>query len=174
MVEPTIEAVPPPKAPVCDRDAACGQPATFSYMWDWGEKGVCCALHAQLAQQIAQQISRGVTLQPMRAPEAEPMQRDERTRLKAHALVVEEELAEAKGRGLDLYRANVDLAQQVQTLKVREREINAQLADRDGRIRHLEGQLEERDAEHAELTEEIGRLRTLEVFVRPPEGPSES
>lgn len=171
MVNPSTEALPPAPAPVCDRDPKCGESAVYSYMWDWGEKGVCCALHAQLAQQVASQISRGVVLSPLRAPEAEPMQRDERTRLKAHALVVEEELNEAKGRGLELYRANVDLTLQVQTLKVREREMNAQLKDRDARIAHLEGQLSERDAEHAELTEEIGRLRTLEAFVRPPEVP---
>jgi len=139
------------------------------YSWDWGKQGVCCARHAQLAQQVAGQISRNVLLSPLRPPEAAPMLRDERTQLTAKALVLESELDEAKGRGLELYRANVQLTQQVQTLTIRERELNAQLKDRDARIGHLEGQLEERDTEHAELTEEIGRLRTLEAFVRPPE-----
>jgi predicted transcriptional regulator len=169
MVQATmIEALPPKPAPACDRDN-CGETAVFQYVFAWGESGVCCARHAQLLQQIADQTARSIVLSALRAPEEAPMQRSERTLLKAHSLVVEEELNEAKGRGLELYRANVDLTQQVQTLKVRERECNAQLKDRDARIRHLEGALEERDTEHAELTEEIGRLRTLETFVRAPE-----
>jgi len=168
MVQPTIEALPPPPAPACD-EPGCGETAVFMYSWDWGKQGVCCARHAQLAQQVAGQISRNVLLSPLRPPEAAPMLRDERTQLTAKALVLESELDEAKGRGLELYRANVQLTQQVQTLTIRERELNAQLKDRDARIGHLEGQLEERDTEHAELTEEIGRLRTLEAFVRPPE-----
>src|SRR5215211_15893 len=134
MVQPAIEVLPPPPAPACD-EPGCGETAVFMYQWDWGKSGVSCARHAQLAQQIAGQISRNVVLSPLRPPESAPMQRDERTQLTARALVLEAELDEAKGRGLELYRANVALTQQVQTLTVRERELNAQLSDRDGKIR---------------------------------------
>ena len=171
MVQPSIEALPPPPAPACDRDPNCGQTAVFAYQWDWGEQGVCCALHAMLLQQVASQINRNVSLSPLRPPTAEPLQRDERTRLTAEALVLAEELTEAKARGLDLYRANVQLTQQVQLMKVRERELVAQHKDALQTAVLLRGELDEREAEHVELADEVSRLRTLEAFVKPQEEP---
>lgn len=155
-------------APICDRD--CKDFATLAYVWEWGEKGVCCQLHAGLLQQIAGQISRGVQLLPLpTSPVAAPLTRDERTRLQATALVLNEELEEAKARGLELYRQTNELTRQVQSITVREREARAQLTDRDQKIAALQRAADERDAEHGELVSELERLRTLETLFNAPE-----
>jgi hypothetical protein len=168
------QAVNETTEPKCDRGEAgapCGARAVFAYQWDWGEKGMCCAHHATLLQQIASQIGRGVACYPIQATAPEPLTRDERTTLKARALVVEEELEELKSRGLDLYRVNGDLVRQNATLAVQNRELGAQVKDLGGQVLQLQGQLEERDAEHAELVVEIERLRTIEALVAPLQGP---
>jgi hypothetical protein len=162
-----------PEQALCDRGGdgvACGKPSVFAYLWDWGERGTCCAEHATLLQQIATQINRTVTLHPLlSAPVAAPLTRDERTTLKAAVLVIEEELEEVKSRGLELYRLNNELLKTNNMLTVREREARAQLKDREGEVLHLRGELESRDAEHGELVLEVERLRTLERMVNAPE-----
>lgn len=145
----------------------CDEPATFAYQWDWGEKGVVCSTHATLLQQTAGQLSRTVQITPLVPAAGAPLQRDERTQLKAAALVLEEELEEAKSRGLDLYRQVQELTRTNHGLTVREREAKAQLKDRELEVINLQGKLEERDAEHGELVAEIERLRALEKLVTP-------
>ena len=157
-------------APICDRD--CKDFATLAYVWEWGEKGVCCQLHAGLLRQIAGQISRGVQLLPLpTSPVAAPLTRDERTRLQATALVLNEELEEAEApQYFELYRQTNELTRQVQSITVREREARAQLTDRDQKIAALQRAADERDAEHGELVSELKkRLRTLETLFNAPE-----
>jgi hypothetical protein len=158
----------PSEAPRCDRGEAaspCGSPATFAYLWEWGEKGTCCAVHAQLLQQIAGQINRQVSIYPLQPAAAPALTRDERTQLWARNKVLEEELEEAKARGLELYRVNGQLVSQNNLATVREREALAQLKDAKSEVLSLRGRLEERDAEHAELVMELERLRTVESLV---------
>jgi hypothetical protein len=169
-VRPETEIVLPDQA-LCDRD--CSNAAVYSYVWSWGATGTCCAQHAAVLQQTAVQLERTIQLHPMQhAPQA-PMTRDERTKLKATALVVAEELEEAKARGLEFYRMNNQLVRENAALNVREREAKAQLKDRDAELEQLRAKLLERDGEHGELVNEIARLRVLETLVNAPEGDEE-
>lgn len=151
----------------CDRkdnDEPCTELATMAYGWDWGESGICCAKHAALMQQTASQIGRSVNIYPL--PDQAPVQvtRDERTQLVAGKLAAEAEADELKARGLELYRINSQQQHTINTLTVQKRELEAQTKDLEGTITTLRGQIETRDAEHAELVLEIERLRHLEAL----------
>src|SRR5262245_18159032 len=113
---------------LCDQPG-CQEPAAFAYTWEWGESGTCCTKHQQTMQQTAGNLGRTIMFAPISSEATPPLQREERVRLKAEAFVLEEELAEAKQRGLELYRQNVELTSQVQRLTVREREAQAQRKD---------------------------------------------
>lgn len=148
----------------CDVDG-CSEPAVFTYAWDWGQVGQCCAQHLVLLQQKSGQLNRQLMATPLAPSSPPPLERDERCKLVARALVLEEELTEAKLRGLELYRKNGELTQQVQTLTLREREAKAQITDGMRRVAVLEERLEQRDREHAELVHEVERLSTIASFV---------
>jgi hypothetical protein len=151
---------------LCDRcDASDPKPAVFHYLWDWGEKGMACAEHAQLLQQTATQLNRTISLHPLQLTQAAPLERDERTQLKAKALVIEEELNEAKARGLDLYRANTQLAGDVQLHKVRNAELEAQNKDLRAEVERLRNDVANRDSEAGRLVLENQRLETLAAFM---------
>lgn len=150
---------------LCDRcDADNRKPATFHYLWDWGEQGNACSEHAQQLQQTAISLNRNVSLHPLQPSAAAPLERDERTKLKASALVLEEEVNEAKARGLELYRVNTQLRGDVQLLKTRNAEAEAQLRDSRAEIEKLAAEVAKRDAEHGQLVMEIDRLKTLVSF----------
>lgn len=172
QLETTSDTLPPSRQ-MCDRD--CDEPAVFAYLWEWGEKGLCCAHHETLLQQTATNLNRTVRVHPLLAPAPAPLTRDQRTQLVARALVLEEELEEVKGRGLELYRQHEQLLKTNSMLSVREREAKAQLRDREAEVLALRGKLDERDAEHGELVDELERLRTLEKMVLAKEpNPGES
>jgi hypothetical protein len=165
MTDPSAVPLAPLAAdapPTCDD---CGEPASFAYTWDWGQAGLACSKHASLLNQTAENLNRKVMVSPLRAAAPAPLLRDERVRLTAEAMVVKEELAEAKGRGLDLYRENVALTRQVQSLTVRGRELDAQLKDAALTVAQLKSDLEKRDAEHGDLVDEVSRLRLLAKFI---------
>lgn len=155
-----------PETKMCDQEG-CKNTAQFAYAWDWGQQGICCQEHASLFQQRAPQLNRQVSIHPLpnTAAAIVPMQRDERVRLQAEVLVLKEEVAEANGRGLDLFRENTKLAQQVQLLTVRERELKHQLQDGESKVFELQNKLDARDIEHGELLAERDRLKTLEKFL---------
>lgn len=157
--------------PQCD-SPGCTQYATQTYSWEWGATGVCCSEHGARLQQLQSSLDRRLSIAPLQKAGPLPLERDERCRLVARGLVLEEEVKEAKARGLDLYRENVSLTQQVQLLTVRDREAQAQLKDADARNEHLQRQLDGRDVELGEMAAELDRLRTLARFVAAP-SPSE-
>lgn len=152
--------------PTCDQ-ADCGKLAVFSYLWDWGQQGVCCAHHQLLLQQTSEPLNRKISFAPLLAPGPVPLARDERARLKGEVYAAEAEIEDLKGRGLDLYRENTKLSTQVQALTVRGRETEAQLRDASVRITQLEQQLQDKDAEHGNLVDEVERLRSLTKFSAP-------
>jgi hypothetical protein len=168
-----MEAIEKPETQMCDQPG-CPNTAESSYAWDWGQRGVCCQSHAALFQQLQPQLNRSVIVSPLQNASVAvvPMQRDERVRLQADVLVLREEVNEANVRGVDLFRENTKLAQQVQLYSVRERELRAQLKDAEARTSELAGKLEARDVEHGELVAELDRLRTLERFMPGGELPS--
>jgi hypothetical protein len=167
MPNDVVENTPEPAKP-CDRmntdGSKCTQPAGMTYFLDWGESGVCCPQHQFLLNQMATQIGRSAQFSPLAVTGPVPMTRDERTRLKGEVYALEEELKDAKQRGLDLYRENETLARQAQAATVRGRETELQLKDALGEIDRLRNAVQERDAAHGDLVDEVGRLRTLSSF----------
>lgn len=149
----------------CDVDG-CGDDAVWNYAWDWGQQGVCCAKHLTVLLQKASQLNRTVMYTAVVPATPPPLTRDQRTQLIASKMVLEEELVEARARGLELYRKVGELTQQVQLHVMREREANAQIRDGIHAVTLLEEKLEARDREHADLVQEVERLRTLEAFMQ--------
>lgn len=152
--------------PTCDQ-AGCSQPAVFSYLWDWGQQGVCCAHHQLLLQQTSEPLQRKVSFSPLLAPVAAPITRDERSRLKGEVYALTEEIEDLKGRGLDLFRENTRLTTQLQALTVRNRETELQLQDAKRSLESLQQQLDDRDSEHGNLVDEVERLRSIAKFTEP-------
>lgn len=163
-----VELVESKQAPTCDRGTSaepCTAAASFAYQWDWGEKGICCSLHATLLQQVAGTLNRQVMTHPLLPSTPAPLTRSERVQLQATQIVLNEELEDAKARGLELYRANGELVRQNNLLTVREREAVAQLNDVKGELAFVRDQLSAREQEHANLVMEVERLRTVEALV---------
>lgn len=156
-------AIPDVGGVKCERDN-CSELATFSYLWDWGESGKCCSKHAALLQQTSGQLQRGVTITALPATGPVPLTRDERARLKGEAYALEAELEEVKARGLALYQENGVITRTAQAATVRLRETEQQLRESNVEVERLRTELEKRDAEHGNLVDEVGRLRTLAKF----------
>ena len=97
------------------------------------------------------------------------LQREERVRLRAETLVAQEELGEARARGLELYQQNQNLTRQVQSLTTQLRECEALRKDAVAAADPLRQRLEKTEAELAEAVDELGRLRAL-VEIPPPAG----
>lgn len=159
--------------PTCDRfDAGfpCTAAAVWGYVWDWGEAGVCCAAHGTALKQLEPSLERKVQLSPLQKAAPAPLTRDERTQLIAAKLSIEAEVDDLKARGLELYRENVGLAKQLQALTVRHRECALQLEETLRQAAELRIQLQEKDAQHGDLVDEVTRLRTIAKFVEPLPG----
>lgn len=140
----------------------CGKPALARCMWDWGESYLVCGEHQALAVQTNENLASGQRVHFVPIPTAPaPMTRDERTRLKGNVYALEEEIVDLKARGSDLYRENTALTRQVQAGSVRLRETELQLTDARQDLQQVVAKLEERDAEHGALVDEVQRLRTM-------------
>lgn len=169
-MENELTEAPPAGVPVCDR--GCTKPAAFSYTWSWGETGVCCVDHQFLMNQTALQMDRTIQFSPLAAVGPAPLDRPERIRLKSEIYALEEESKDLKARGLEMYRLNERLTSQCQALTVRGRETEAQLRDASREIERLCVELQKRDSEHGNLTDELDRLRTLAQFLDAQTEPS--
>lgn len=156
--------------PKCDQ-AGCDETAVFSYTWDWGSKGVCCATHQMLFQQSSEHLQRRVNFAPL-VVGAAPITRDERARLMGQVYAADMEIVDLKERGAALYRENTTLARQAQAAITRLRETEQQLKECKAELLEAGKRLEARDAEHGDLIDEVSRLRTLEKFVGDPGGQS--
>lgn len=145
---------------LCDQPL-CQEQATHAYTWEWGQSGAVCGKHRALLQQTSENLGRSITFAPIDPAATPALTRDERVKLKAETLVVSEELAEAKARGLDMYRQIEKLSQQVQSLTVRNREAEEQLKDLGNAREKAEARVVELEVENADLHDELGRLRVL-------------
>jgi hypothetical protein len=145
---------------LCDQSDT-PEPATHSYVWEWGASGTCAARQVPILQQTANNLGRSITFGVITSGATPPLQREERVKLKAEAFVLAEELSEAKARGLDMYRQNTQLTAQVQSLTVRNREAEAQKKDAIAARDEMDQRLRALEAENASLHDELGRLRVL-------------
>lgn len=165
MAEPqTISA----DHPTCD-EPGCNEPASHSYTWEWGDSGHVCSKHLAIKQQLAGNLNRTCSFAVVSSTATAPLQREERVRLRAETLVAQEELAEAKGRGLELYQQNQRLTSQVQSLTVQLRECEELRKDAVAAAQPLREQLEEMRVAYGNTVDELGRLRVL-LEIPPPSG----
>jgi chromosome segregation ATPase len=132
-------------------------------VWDWNESYPVCATHQALAKQTAENLQRTVSFSTIAQPE-QPLTRSERAKLKGEVYALEMEVVDLKARGVNLYNENTALTRQVQSRTVRLQETEAQLKDAQQLVEQLQAKLEERDAEHGNLVDEVSRLRTLSKF----------
>ena len=152
----------------CDQ---CTEPAVFSYSWDWGQTGVCCAKHQFVLNQKARHLKRHVAFTRLGPVQPAPVTRDERTRLIAAKLSAEAETGDVKLRALDLSQANEKLAQEVRRLTLLNGEQASQLKDARVTVDQL---AKDRDAalhKLAESADELLRVRQLLDAATAPKRP---
>jgi uncharacterized protein YifE (UPF0438 family) len=151
----------------------CNEPASHRFRWDYGDEGHACPECIPLMQQAAKNIKRSVTFSRLEEGQQEPVTLHERTHLIAAKLSAEEELKQVTLRGQQLYQANVSLTQQVQTLVMQKREVDAELARTLQQRDETAERLSVRETELAEVIGERDRLQVLVPFVGKPTTPEE-
>lgn len=154
--------------PLCTADPECGQTAIASYVWPWGESGVCCARHQVILQQKAQQLKRSVQLTALQPGAERPVTRDERIQARARIMTLEAELEDAKGRGMELYRANEQLQTQLKVEWAKRAEMEAQLSDARRLLEAAQVENGKLRNQAAEENDELQRLRALVPRTPPP------
>jgi chromosome segregation ATPase len=139
----------------------CHEPAIAAYRWDWGEEGKCCGQHQFLLRQKAEPLQRGIQFAVL-DPNATPaLTRDERTQFHAKVLTLEDELRDAKSRGLELYQSNTRIAEEARRLAARNRELEAQMKDAHASIQAVTDERDEYRADLADARTELERLQAI-------------
>jgi len=158
----THNTPPAPDAgpPICSAPGST-ELASYAYRWEWGETGYCSETYRQQLEQLARNLKRKIHFDRLATAPVTPMTRDERTKLKAQFLVAEEERDEAKKRAAELYEQNAKLAQQIQLLTVRERELKAQVKDALAERDEAERAAETAEMKWADQSEELQRLKLI-------------
>lgn len=114
---------------ICNMQDGCQNEPIISYVWPWGEQGCACATHAPLLQQLEKNTKRKVQVASITPGAPTPITRDERTAAAAKRIALEEENAELRARGVELYKANQDLTQQLRTARA-QMAVTAEQADK--------------------------------------------
>lgn len=139
----------------------CTNTPTASFTWPWSESGLVCAEHTVLLRQKAAQLKRDVLIVPLQPGEPTPITRDERIASKARIMALEEELDEAKRRGMDLYRQHEELQRRLKVALAQTAAVDAELRsiveERDS-LRRLLGEAERAAARE---NDELQQLRAL-------------
>lgn len=169
MPEPNtlVRTSSPAVGPAVCSHPGCTEPATHTYVWDWGETGACCARHMVELGQLSKTLKRGCQFAATTPGAPAPIQRTERVRLQSEILVREAELQEAKERGLQLYQQNALLVSQLQLVIVQKRELESQANDAIESMSETARQRDEAKVELADAVDELGRLRVI-VDAAPP------
>ena len=157
LAKTTAEVLP---GGTCD-EPGCGEPAFVSYQWAWGETGQVCPTHQTVRAQQAANLKREIIFTVLNPNAATAISPDERRGFYAEILALKDELAEAKGHGADLYRNNTRLNEQAQAMTTRFRSEQLAREAAEEKASRCEEELITREAEVAELTSEVQRLRVL-------------
>jgi hypothetical protein len=148
----------------CEQDG-CEQLARFHYTWPWGASGLVCSLHHFTVQQTAENLQRAVVFSPLAAGTPEPISRDERVRFHATILTMEDELRDARARGLELYNSNTTIAEQARRYASRSTELEAQMKDARADVETARA---ERDHYLDQVAEMRAEIETLKAILPPP------
>ncbi len=142
-------------------DVVPEQPAVFSYQWDWGESGVCCAEGQFLLNQKAGQLGRHIAFAPLHAPTEQPLVRSERAALKGQVYALEEEVRELQERGQKMY-SELELARaDARVVLSRDASQKAEIETIKAYQTQLERELSDAHAEIISLTERLDTLQRL-------------
>lgn len=162
-----IDTLPPApdEQPTCDTEG-CSAPATLAYRWAWGATGVCCETHGALLQQTARNLKRDIVVHPIQKAAPTPLTRDERVKLTAQVLVLEEDLKAAQSAGQQVHSKCADLQVQLSAARIKEQELRAQLEDAAGKLRETEQLRSDLSAENGRLLLELDRLKHLDALVQ--------
>lgn len=135
--------------------------AKFSYQWDWGEKGNCCAEGQFLLTQKAAQLQRHIAFQPLFAPTEEPLTRSERSSLKGQVYALEEEIKELQERGQKMY-SELELARaDARVVVSRDASQRAEIETLKAYQTQIESELRDAKSEVIALTERLDTLQRL-------------
>ena len=93
----------------------CNGQALYSYVWDWGESGVCCESLRFILNQKAARLNRRCTITPLDPGAPSPITRDERVVYNARILALQDELTETQARALTVSEAHREVCAQLQT-----------------------------------------------------------
>jgi hypothetical protein len=147
----------------------CHEPAVAGYQWDWGERGTCCAKHQFLLRQKQPTIGRGLQFAVLPGATTSALTRDERTRMHAMILTLEDELRDAKARGLELYQSNTKLAEESRRLAARNRELEGQVKDGRAELQQLGEQHDTHLADLQDARDELNRVQRVQALMPKPE-----
>lgn len=156
--------------PTCTYKKDCREDAISSYVFGWGDDGLCCPVHQVEVGQVATNLNQTVQINPLTPGSPPPVTREQRIQAHATALALEEENAELRQNAMDLYHQLESFKQQVSTLSAQKTALEANLAEVKQALeksRQEEGRLRQQAASE---NQELRRLRALvpQKVDRPP------
>lgn len=153
----------------------CGEPALFSFTWDWGESGYVCAVHAVTLRHRQQALGRECHFVALRPGAPTAVTQDERVTWHAKLLAAEDQIVEVKTRNLRLFDANETLTAEVKRLTVEATELRSQLADARAEADQLTSEKMQALKQLAETNHELARLQgVLDAAAQLPTPPPAS
>lgn len=141
-----------PRYPACDYEG-CEQPATHSYVWDWGDGGHCCQQHVAAHSMTARNLKRTVQFAALAASAPVELTRQQRIDMNARVLAAEQEADEVNAKSVELYNANVQLANEIKRQSIEVLGLQAQ-------VRDLAAELEQTRSEKMKALTELGAAKT--------------
>lgn len=137
---------------MCDRDPT--KEAVYSYEWDWGEKGFCCAEQRQVLEQGAKNLNRRVIFTTIKVGPA-PMELPERAAAHGKIYALEHELGVLKARNAALGEQLRVAAADSRTLLANLRTCEATLGVRDVELEKARVDLAMSERARADLSERL-------------------
>lgn len=135
--------------------------AVARYQWAWGETGVCSQRGQQMLEQQSKNLKQRITYLPLVQPVAEPLKRDERTRLIAEKLSAESERDETLERNSRLYAQVTDFGSQLKTMTLKHEALVEQNAGLNRDMHALEAQYSKLSVERGQLVDELQKANLL-------------
>lgn len=139
----------------------CKQNALYSYTWDWGEAGFCCARCTVTLQHKMQSLGRTCTFVALQPGAPIELGKDERIQLHARVLAAEDEVRTVKARNLQLFDSNQVLSGEVRQLRAELEQFQSQLADARAEADQLTTEKMKALQQLAETNHELARLQGL-------------
>lgn len=159
LVKANTSTAVPPQA-LCNIDG-CGEVATHSYVWAWGEAGYCCPKHVAILQQKAAQLKRTITFTALQPGAPSQITRDERTQLIAAKLAAEGETEDVKARNRDLYGANRQLTAEIVRMRTQLQQAESQNQDIAAELEQVTKEKMAALKESADAINEVARLQGI-------------